>query len=96
MIYSAGDSEKKTESKSVPPAQVHGLDQVDSLDNPPPFSVGDFLWQIPWQYKTSTGPLTNFTTANHHETADANGRGTIEKAGAGPFAKNASDPTTTY
>jgi hypothetical protein len=54
------------------------------------------LWQIPWQYKTSTGFLTNFTTVNHHETADANGRGTIEKGGAGPFAKNASDPTTTY
>ena len=75
---------------------VHGYDEVDSGDNPPLFSVGDFLWQIPWQYKTATSVLINFTTANHHETADATGRGTIEKAGAGPFAKNATDPTTTY
>jgi hypothetical protein len=45
---------------------------------------------------TPTGSLTNFTTANHHETADATGRGTIEKAGAGPFSKNASDPTSSF
>jgi hypothetical protein len=81
---------------SVIGCEVHGQDTVDSGDNPPPFSIGDFLWPIPWQYKTSTGALTNFATANHHETAAANGRGTIEKAGAGPFAKNAGDPTTTY
>jgi hypothetical protein len=81
---------------SVLGCQVHGGDQVDSDDNPPPFSVGDFLWQIPWQYQSSTGSLTNFTIVYHHETADANGKGTIAKGGAGPYTKNASDPTTTY
>ncbi len=73
-----------------------GDDTVDSNDNPPPFSVGDFLWAIPWQYQASGGAFIAFTTVNHHETADATGLATIEKAGAGPYSKNASDPTSTY
>jgi hypothetical protein len=81
---------------SVVGCQVHGGDEIDSGDHLPPFSIGDFLWQIPWQHKAPTGSLTNFTIVYHHETADANGRGTIAKGGAGPYAKNANDPTTTY
>jgi hypothetical protein len=81
---------------SVLGCEVIATDTIDSGDNPPPFSVGDFLWQIPWQYKSSTGSLTAFTTVYHHETADATGKGTIEKGGAGPFSKNASDPTSSY
>jgi hypothetical protein len=81
---------------SVIGCEVNGTDTIDSGNNPPPFSVGDFLWQIPWQYKSSTGSLTAFTIVNHHETADATGKGTIEKGGAGPFSKNASDPTSSY
>jgi hypothetical protein len=72
------------------------VDTVDTQDDPPPFSSGDFLWPIPWQYQAPGGALTTFTTVNHHSTADATGTATISKAGAGPFSKNASDPTTTY
>jgi len=69
---------------------------VDTQDDPPPFSVGDFLWAIPWQFKVGSGALTTFTTLNHHSTADATGKATIEKGGAGRYSKNASDPTSTY
>jgi hypothetical protein len=75
---------------------LNTIDQVDTGDGPPPFSNGDFLWPIPWQYQAPGGALTTFMTANHHQTADATGTATISKAGAGPFSKNASDPTTSY
>ncbi len=81
---------------SVIGCEIIGADEVDSGDNPPPFSTGDFLWPVPWQYQAPGGSLTTFTTANHHMTADQNGNGTISKAGAGPYSKNASDPTTSY
>jgi hypothetical protein len=77
-----------------------GGDQIDTGDDPPPFSNGDFLWSIPWQYQAPGGALTTFTTVNHHSTAVATSStaatATIEKGGAGPFSKNSSDPTTTY
>jgi hypothetical protein len=81
---------------SVIGCEVIGADEVDSGDNAPPFSTGDFLWAIPWQYQAPGGSLTTFTTADHHMTATQNGTGTISKAGAGPYSKNASDPTTTF
>jgi hypothetical protein len=82
---------------SVIGCQVLGVvDTVDTNDDPPPFSTGDFLWAIPWQYQAPGGVLTTFTTANHHSTANAAGTATIQKAGAGPFSKNATDPTTSY
>jgi hypothetical protein len=59
----------------------------------PPFAVGDFLWDIPWQYSVGGSPLRTFTTAQHHATADANGQATISKKGAGPFSRVPSDPT---
>lgn len=76
--------------------QANGMDTVDTNDKVPPFSIGDFLWAIPWQYKVNGGALTAFTTANHHQFTDAAGKASIEKAGAGPFSKNVSDPTSTY
>jgi hypothetical protein len=75
---------------------LSAVDTVDTGDDPPPFSSGDFVWPIPWQYQAPGGALTTFTTANHHSTAAATGTATISKAGAGPFSKNASDPTTSY
>lgn len=67
---------------------------------PPPFSTGDFVWQLPWQYQIPAGTLAVFTTATHHQTAAAQGANdglaTIEKAGAGPFSKLASDPTSGF
>jgi len=75
-------------------------DQVGPDLWPPPFSTGDFVWQLPWQYQIPTGALTVFTTATHHQTAAASGANdglaTIEKAGAGPFSKLASDPTSGF
>jgi len=66
------------------------------IDDSPPFSTGDFVWAIPWRYQVSGGTLTTFTTVNEHFTADATGMATAEKAGAGPYSKKASDPTTTF
>jgi hypothetical protein len=60
------------------------------------FAAGDFKWPIPWQYQIGAGSKTQFTTATHHQTADAAGTATIEKAGAGPFSKMAGDPTSGY
>jgi hypothetical protein len=51
--------------------QVLTLDTVDTTDDPPPFSNGDFLWPIPWRYQAPGGALTTFTTANHYQTAVA-------------------------
>jgi len=85
---------------SVIGCQVLATDTVDTLDDPPPFSNGDFLWPIPWQYKAPEGALTTFTTANQRMSAVATSStaaiATISKAGAGPYSKNASDPTTTF
>jgi hypothetical protein len=71
-------------------------DQVDSNDKGPPFSGGDLLWAIPWQYWVGSASRTQFKTANHHQFTDATGKPSIEKAGAGPFSKNVSDSTSTY
>ena len=64
--------------------QVLGIDTVFSGDGGPPFSVGDFLWAIPWEFSVGGSPRVSFTTANQHATADAVGTATISKKGAGP------------
>jgi glycosyltransferase involved in cell wall biosynthesis len=76
--------------------QLNGQDEVNILDRPGPFSVGDFLWPIPWQYQVGTTALTQFTIANHHNTADAAGAATGAKKGAGPFTRLLGDPTSGY
>ncbi len=68
-------------------------DFIFSGDWSPPFANGNFNWPIPWRYVVNGSPV-QFFTANHHMTSDAAGNATIEKAGAGPFTKNASDPTS--
>jgi hypothetical protein len=76
--------------------RVLGEDQVQSAPKGPPYSVGDFNWPIPWEYRVAAGSATQCYTANHHKYADATGKCCIEKAGAGPFCKNAADPTSGY
>ena len=76
--------------------QVLGIDTVFSGDGGPPFSVGDFLWAIPWEFSVGGSPRVSFTTANQHATADAVGTATISKKGAGPFARIPGDPTITF
>jgi peptidoglycan hydrolase-like protein with peptidoglycan-binding domain len=73
--------------------KVVNPDRVFNGTIPPPFSKGDFLWEIPWQWRVGSSALTQFAQAKHHATADENGRATLEKKGAGPFAVNAGDPT---
>jgi GT2 family glycosyltransferase len=72
--------------------QVLAFDTVDSSTLPGPFSVGDFLWAIPWQFSVDGITRTTFTTANHHNTADAAGTATGSKKGAGPFTRVVGDP----
>jgi hypothetical protein len=62
----------------------------------PPYSNGDFLWDIPWEFAVGGSALRMFTSAQHHATADANGTATISKGGAGPFSRVPSDPTTGF
>jgi hypothetical protein len=62
----------------------------------PPYRIGTFHWPIPWQYRLGTGPAVTFTTAHQHATADANGRATIQKKGAGPVARDPGDPDSDY
>jgi hypothetical protein len=79
--------------------QVNGMDTVYTGDWSPPFSAGDFVWNIPWQYAVVPRAWVTFTTATHHQWADAApnlGRAHIEKKGAGPFTKDANDPTSGY
>jgi hypothetical protein len=67
----------------------------------PPYGDGDFKWAIPFRYggpipSPGKPPTIEFTKANHHATADASGTGTIEKQGAGPFTRKATDATSGY
>lgn len=72
------------------------IDTVQSAPKGPPYSDGDFLWPIPWEYRVGTAAPISYFTANHHKTADAFGRCCMEKAGAGPFCKDAAEPSSTY
>ena len=57
---------------------------------------GEFKWNIPREWRIGTGSATQYTTLLHHFVSDAAGKGTISKGGAGPFSKNANDPTSTF
>lgn len=87
---------------------VNAIDTVESAGigpypAPPPtpaYCTGDFVWPIAWQYSINGGTSwTTFTTATHHHWADPApnlGRANIEKKGAGPFSRHATDPTSNY
>jgi hypothetical protein len=82
---------------------VNCTDTVHGTMAHTPYAAGDFLWQIPWRFGVAVpspgkppSDSTMFTTANQHATADATGRATIEKKGAGPFFADANDPTSGY
>jgi hypothetical protein len=60
-----------------------------------PFSTGDFLWPIPWEFYT-TNRSYSVGIGNHHIISNAAGDATLRKAGAGPFTKNYNDPTTNW
>ena len=77
--------------------QIDSLDSVRTADLPGPYSDGDFLWRIPWNYRVGTsGAAVQFTTADQHATADASGTATIQKIGSPVFSKAASDATVDY
>ncbi len=75
--------------------RVNGTDTVRAAKPPPPppFAIGQLDWPINWQYRVPPGPPHIFTVATHSMTADATGRATVSKKGAGPFARNVGDPT---
>jgi hypothetical protein len=87
---------------------VNGTDTIECAPigpypSPPPtpaYCSGNFEWDIPWQYSTDNGTnWVSFTVAVHHHWADPApnlGWAHIEKKGAGPFTKHATDPTTQY
>ncbi len=71
-------------------------DQIYSGSKSSPYSNGEFNWPIPREYKADDGVPHQFTTATHNQVADANGKCTIQKHGAGPFSKNAADATSSW
>ncbi|MDH4449551.1 MAG: hypothetical protein QE265_03030 [Rhodoferax sp.] len=74
---------------------VDCVDSVDSGSQPPPYGIGEFNWPIPWEASIDNGlTWTAFVTANHHATSTGEGLATISKAGAGPYQKNAADPSS--
>ena len=71
-------------------------DKVYSEDKGPPYSPGQFVWPIPWEYRTDDGVAHQLVIANHNQVADEAGKCTIQKNGAGPFSKNADDATSSW
>jgi hypothetical protein len=71
-------------------------DNIYSGEKGSPYSNGQFNWPIPREYKADDGIPHEFTTANHNQVADSAGKCTIQKHGAGPFSKNASDPDSSW
>jgi hypothetical protein len=69
-------------------------DDVRSGQLPEPFFPGDFVWRIPWNFMVGSSGSKQFAIAEHHATADAQGRATISKKGAGPFSRLPSDPSS--
>jgi hypothetical protein len=60
-----------------------------------PWTVGTFLWPIPWEFRVNGGPKKAFTTLNHQETlAGPSGQVTMSKGGVSVTAMPA-DPTET-
>ena len=76
--------------------RVIGDDQVWSGEKPSPYSIGSFTWNIPWSYKADDGVDHSFTIATHNNVSDNAGKCTIQKKGAGPFSKNATDVTSNW
>jgi len=86
--------------------QVNGVDTVSTMTSRPNFSLGSFLgltprdwsgfflWPIQWQFRAPGGPLVTYMIANHICTIDPAGTAIITKAGAGPFSRALSDPTS--
>jgi hypothetical protein len=62
----------------------------------PPYSDGDFVWDIPWVFTVGGSAPRTFTVLQHHATSDTVGTATISKGGAGPFSRVPSDPTTGF
>jgi hypothetical protein len=75
--------------------RVLATDTVEAEPKGPPYSIGDFNWPIPWQWLCA-GISSTFQTVNQHKFADNLGKCSYEKAGAGPFPKNAADPNSGY
>jgi GT2 family glycosyltransferase len=96
IVHPVGPLIAVSGGNSTTGSQLIGFDTVQSEELGPPFTTGDFLWPIPWRFQVGTAPISTFTTANHHETADGVGTATIAKKGAGPFSRVPSDPTSGF
>lgn len=95
-IHTTGSFFAVGPGNSTTGSQILVIDTIDTGDTSPPFSIGDFRWPIPREYRVNGGIPTQYTVITHHQFADSNGKATIEKGGAGPFSRNANDPTSSY
>lgn len=74
--------------------KVQAVDNAATASIPPPFSKGNALWTIDWQYRVGSNAWVVFTVVDSEILADAAGRATISKKGSTPVSKNAADPTS--
>jgi len=73
------------------------LDTIYTGNGSGPFSVGQAIWPIEWLYGFVENPATNyvyFTTANHQQNADAQGKASIQKASSGTFSSMVNDASS--
>ena len=77
------------------PNVLNGTDIIKSGSFSPPFSVGAFIWPIPWEFRVSSGSAKVFTTVSHQQEADAQGKVTISKGGVSKTT-NANDPDSDF
>lgn len=60
------------------------------------YGDGEVWWEIPWNYVTTSGMVVEFTIVKQYATSDEIGTATIEKGGAGPFKKLATEPESEW
>ena len=83
-------------------SKVNMFDTIYTGQLSPPFGNGMFIWAIPWQFRVGSSAAKTFTTANHIALAldfpsiGIVGRASISKKGAGPFTRDAADPTSSH
>ncbi len=95
LVHPVGSTFSVFGGSATTGCQINCTDEVYS-EGPPPYSVGQFNWPIPHEYKASDGVFHLVAVANHNAVADSAGKCTIEKKGAGPVWANAADPTSSW
>lgn len=96
LVHSIGTWFTVSGCNTTTGCSVNNVDTVQAGARTGPYSSGDFTWPIPREYMVGAGAATPYFIALHHQYVDVLGTCCIEKAGAGPFCKQAADPSSSY